>query len=55
MMSGILSDHRLQDALSKLQKSIWGDGFTVAEAEKALGLSKRSVSLILGELVKAER
>lgn len=51
-MSKILSEHRLQDAFSKLKKAIKRDGFTVADAEKALALSKRSVSLILSELVE---
>jgi hypothetical protein len=54
VMSKILSEHRLQDAFSKLKKAIRRDGFTVADAEKTLALSKRSVSLILSELVKAD-
>jgi len=53
-MSKILSEHRLQDAFSKLKKAIRKDGFTVADAEKTLALSKRSVSLILSEMVKAD-
>jgi DNA-binding transcriptional ArsR family regulator len=50
----ILSEHRLHDAFSTLKKAIRGNGFTVTDAEKALGLSKRSVSLILSELVKED-
>jgi hypothetical protein len=53
-MSKTLSEHRLQAAFSKLKKDIEGDGFTVADAEKVLDLSKRSVSLILSELVEED-
>jgi len=51
MMNRTLSEHRLRAAFSRLREAIRGEGFTVADAEKALELSKRSVSLILRELV----
>ena len=51
-MTKTLSEHRLQEAFSKLRKIIKADGFIVSDAEKALDLSKRSVSLILSELVE---
>jgi DNA-binding transcriptional ArsR family regulator len=51
-MSQTLSEHRLQAAFTKLKKDIEGVGFTVTDAEKVLDLSKRSVSLILSELVE---
>jgi hypothetical protein len=53
-MNKILSERRLQDAFSTLKKDIKGNGFTINDAKKALGLSNRSVSLILSELVKGD-
>lgn len=50
-MNKTLSEHRLRGALSELEEALGERGFTVADAEKILGLSKRSVSLILSELV----
>lgn len=50
-MDKIYSDHRLRRALSELKKGVGERGFTVADAEKVLDLRKRSVSLILSELV----
>lgn len=49
-MNKTLSEHRLRAALSNLNKAKRGGSFTVADAEEILGLSKRSVSLILSEL-----
>jgi len=51
-MNKTLSEHRLRAAFSELKKAIGGGGFSVADAEKILDLSMRSVSLILSELVE---
>ena len=50
-MKKTLSEHRLRGALSELKEALGEGGFTVGDAEKVLDLSKRSVSLILSELV----
>lgn len=52
VMKRVLSESRIQEALTKLKQNIGEGGFTVADAEKILDLSKRSVSLILGELAE---
>jgi len=51
-MNNKLSKNRLREAFSELKEATGGGGLTVRDAKNALGLSKRSVSLILNELVK---
>lgn len=46
------SESRLRKAYSTLRESISGDGFAFVDAETALGLSKRSINLILKDLIE---
>lgn len=51
-MNKKLSEYRLREAFSAIKEATGGSGFTVTDAENVLDLSKRSVSLILSELVE---
>lgn len=51
-MNKKLSKNRLREAFSEIKEATGGGGLTVSDAENVLDLSKRSVSLILSELVE---
>jgi DNA-binding transcriptional ArsR family regulator len=51
-MNKKLSKNRLREAFSEIKEATGGGGLTVTDAENVLDLSKRSVSLILSELVE---
>jgi len=51
-MNKKLSKNRLREAFSEIKEAAGGGGLTVSDAENVLDLSKRSVSLILSELVE---